>query len=49
MSTGMMPITGIPLPLISYGGSSVVATFLALGLVQSVHMRRHQARDRGMF
>ena len=49
MSTGMTPITGIPLPLISYGGSSVVATFLALGLVQSVHMRRHQARDRGMF
>ena len=49
MSTGMMPITGIPLPLISYGGSSVVATFLALGLVQSIHMRRHQARDRGMF
>ena len=49
MSTGMMPITGIPLPLISYGGSSVVVTFLALGLVQSVHMRRHQARDRGMF
>lgn len=49
MSTGMMPITGIPLPLISYGGSSVVATFLALGLVQSVHMRRHQARDRGIF
>jgi rod shape determining protein RodA len=49
MSAGIMPITGIPLPLISYGGSSVVATFLALGLVQSVHMRRHQGRNRGMF
>jgi rod shape determining protein RodA len=49
MSTGIMPITGIPLPLISYGGSSVVATFLALGLVQSVHMRRHEARRRSLF
>ncbi len=49
MSTGIMPITGIPLPLISYGGSSVVAVFLALGLVQSVHMRRHEGRDRRRF
>jgi rod shape determining protein RodA len=49
MSTGIMPITGIPLPLISYGGSSVVVTFLALGLVQSVHMRRHEARRRSLF
>ena len=49
MSTGMMPITGIPLPLISYGGSSVVTIFLALGLVQSVHMRRHEGRDRRRF
>lgn len=42
MATGIMPITGIPLPLVSYGGSSVVTTFVGLGLVQSVHMRRHQ-------
>ena len=42
MSTGIMPITGIPLPLISYGGSSIVSTFLGLGLVESVHMRRHE-------
>tara|TARA_B100000686_G_scaffold351937_1_gene452231 strand:+ start:750 stop:1889 length:1140 start_codon:yes stop_codon:yes gene_type:complete len=42
MSTGIMPITGIPLPLISYGGSSILSTFLAIGLVESVHMRRHQ-------
>ena len=42
MSTGMMPITGIPLPFISYGGSSVVTTFLGIGLVESVHMRRHE-------
>jgi rod shape determining protein RodA len=40
MCLGIMPVTGIPLPLVSYGGSSAV-TFLALiGLVQNVHMRR---------
>ena len=46
MSTGIMPITGIPFPLVSYGGSSFLATCLALGLVQSVHMRRHEAIGR---
>ena len=46
MSTGIMPITGIPFPLVSYGGSSMLATCLALGLVQSVHMRRHEALGR---
>ena len=46
MSTGIMPITGIPLPLVSYGGSSIVTTFVALGLVQSVHMRRHHHKAR---
>lgn len=40
MNLGIMPITGIPLPLVSQGGSSVLASFLALGLVQSVHMHR---------
>ncbi|MGH2980902.1 MAG: rod shape-determining protein RodA [Solirubrobacterales bacterium] len=39
MNLGIMPITGIPLPLMSYGGSSVLATFLALGILQSVHMQ----------
>jgi rod shape determining protein RodA len=34
-----MPITGIPLPLFSYGGSSVLMTFMALGLLQSVHVQ----------
>jgi rod shape determining protein RodA len=42
MSTGIMPITGIPFPLVSYGGSSAVTTFISLGLVESVHMRRHE-------
>lgn len=37
MTIGIMPITGIPLPLMSYGGSSVIVTFLALGLLQSIH------------
>jgi len=39
MNLGIMPITGIPLPLMSYGGSSVIATFLAIGVLQSVHMQ----------
>ncbi len=39
MSLGIMPITGIPLPLMSYGGSSVIATFLAVGILQSIHMQ----------
>ncbi len=37
MTIGIMPITGVPLPLMSYGGSSVIVTFLAIGLLQSVH------------
>jgi len=32
-----MPVTGITLPLMSYGGSSVLGTFLALGVLQSIH------------
>ena len=40
MTMGIMPITGIPLPFLSYGGSSTLATFAALGLVLNVHMRR---------
>jgi rod shape determining protein RodA len=41
MTIGIMPITGIPLPFVSYGGSSLVASFLAVGLLENVHMRRH--------
>jgi len=40
MNMGMMPVTGIPLPLISYGGSSMVTTLVAIGLVESVHAHR---------
>ena len=42
MTIGIMPITGVTLPLMSYGGSSVIVTFLALGLMQSIHA---QARE----
>jgi rod shape determining protein RodA len=42
MTIGIMPITGVPLPLMSYGGSSVIVTCLALGLLQSVYA---QARE----
>ena len=41
MNLGIMPVTGIPLPLVSQGGSAVVASCIALGLVQSVHMHRY--------
>ncbi|MBR5517877.1 MAG: rod shape-determining protein RodA [Clostridia bacterium] len=40
MSIGIMPVTGIPLPFFSYGGSSIITTFLAMGLVLSVLRRR---------
>jgi rod shape determining protein RodA len=40
MCIGLMPVTGIPLPLMSYGGSSVLFTFLAIGIVMNVRMRR---------
>jgi rod shape determining protein RodA len=40
MVIGFMPVTGIPLPLMSYGGSSVLFTFLALGTAMNVRMRR---------
>jgi rod shape determining protein RodA len=40
MVIGFMPVTGIPLPLMSYGGSSVLFTFLALGVAMNVRMRR---------
>jgi rod shape determining protein RodA len=43
MVTGMMPVVGIPLPLFSYGGSSLVTTMLALGLLLNLRMRRFLA------
>jgi rod shape determining protein RodA len=40
MTIGLMPITGLPLPLMSYGGSFMVSTMCGLGMVQSVYVRR---------
>lgn len=40
MMTGMLPITGVPLILVSYGGSSIILTMTALGILQSIYSRR---------
>jgi rod shape determining protein RodA len=39
MTIGIMPITGVPLPLLSYGGSSVLVTFISIGLLQSIYIQ----------
>jgi rod shape determining protein RodA len=39
MCLGIMPVTGVPLPLVSYGGSSMFATLMAVGLLQNIHLR----------
>jgi len=39
MTVGLMPITGLPLPLLSYGGTFMVVTMSALGILQSVYIR----------
>jgi rod shape determining protein RodA len=51
MTIGIMPTTGVPLPLMSYGGSSVVVTFIAIGLLQSIHVQARLAiamKNRGL-
>ena len=40
MTIGLLPITGLPLPLMSYGGSFMISTLLGLGLIQSIYQRR---------
>ncbi len=40
MTLGILPVTGLPMPFISYGGSGLLTYFAMMGLVQSVHMRR---------
>ncbi len=40
MVVGIMPITGLPLPFLSYGGSSMLVTFVSIGMLESIHMRR---------
>jgi rod shape determining protein RodA len=46
MNVGIMPITGVTAPLLSYGGSSVLATFMALGLLHSIHAQARETTGR---
>ena len=46
MSIGITPVTGLPLPFLSYGGSSLLATFIALGLVASVYIEEVNTKRR---
>jgi rod shape determining protein RodA len=48
MCLGIMPVTGVPLPLVSYGGSSMFASLMALGLLQNIHLRRGQTVNLGV-
>ncbi len=45
MTIGIMPITGVPLPLLSYGGSSVLVTFIGIGLLESIHVQARLAGE----
>ncbi|MEK7396303.1 MAG: FtsW/RodA/SpoVE family cell cycle protein, partial [Candidatus Poribacteria bacterium] len=40
VTLGLMPITGVPLPLMSYGGSSLLSTFVSIGLLLNIRLRR---------
>ena len=42
MTLGIMPVTGLPLPFVSYGGSAMFANLMAVGLLQNVHMRSRE-------
>jgi len=41
MTIGIMPVTGIPLPFISYGGAALITNLMMIGLLQSIHLRSH--------
>ncbi len=46
MNTGILPVTGIPLPFISYGGSSVLSIMIILGIIQAINIRSYEYMDR---
>jgi rod shape determining protein RodA len=46
MTMGIAPVTGIPLPFVTVGGSSMVANLIAIGVLQSIHARGHRTRRR---
>lgn len=48
MCLGIMPVTGVPLPFVSYGGSSLFASMLAIGLLQNIHLRTALVARRGV-
>lgn len=48
MCLGIMPVTGVPLPFVSYGGSSLFASMLAVGLLQNIHLRAALVARRGV-
>ena len=46
MTIGIAPMTGIPLPLVSYGGSSLLTTLILIGMLEAVHIRGRLAGAR---
>jgi rod shape determining protein RodA len=47
MVVGLMPVTGIPLPFMSYGGAALITSLLLVGLLESIHLRAKLAIDNG--
>ena len=48
MTIGIMPVTGIPLPFVSYGGTALISFLILVGLLEAIHLRASlTASDRG--
>ena len=45
MNLGLLPITGVPLPLVSSGGSAILTIFIGLGIVQSIQITEDEEKD----